>query len=225
MQLPFTAEQFFDLFAAYNQALWPVAVALWIASAVTTVRLLWPGSGPDPRWIAALLAAHWLSGVVYHVVFFTRINPAAWGFAALFLAEALLFIKAATGRRGLAFASRSAWTPLARGFLLYALAYPAINAVDHHSLVRIPTFGLPCPTTIFTAGMLMMLGPRVWQLAIVPVIWSVIGGSAAPVLGVHADYALPVAGLALALYTLRPGAAARATDTAPIRSRETRFAR
>ena len=31
MQLPFTEEQFFDLFAAYNEALWPALIALWIA--------------------------------------------------------------------------------------------------------------------------------------------------------------------------------------------------
>ena len=30
MQLPFTREQFFDLFVAYNEALWPAVVALWI---------------------------------------------------------------------------------------------------------------------------------------------------------------------------------------------------
>jgi hypothetical protein len=35
MQLPFTKEQFFDLFAAYNEALWPALIALWIASALT----------------------------------------------------------------------------------------------------------------------------------------------------------------------------------------------
>ena len=32
MQLPFTKEQFFDLFAAYNEGLWPALMALWIAS-------------------------------------------------------------------------------------------------------------------------------------------------------------------------------------------------
>ena len=32
MQLPFTKEQFFDLLAAYNVALWPALLALWIAS-------------------------------------------------------------------------------------------------------------------------------------------------------------------------------------------------
>jgi hypothetical protein len=35
----------------------------------------------------------------------------------------------------------------------------------------------------------------------VPVMWSVIGGSAAFLLGVYADYALPLAGIALAIFS------------------------
>jgi Family of unknown function (DUF6064) len=42
----------------------------------------------------------------------------------------------------------------------YAIVYPAVNAVQHLSLSRIPTFGGPCPTTIFTAGLLMLATPR-----------------------------------------------------------------
>jgi hypothetical protein len=87
MQLPFTSEQFFDLFAAYNAALWPVLLALWITSAIAAVLLV-SGRRPSDRWISALLAAHWMwSAVAYHAVFFTRINPAAWLFAVLFIAE------------------------------------------------------------------------------------------------------------------------------------------
>jgi hypothetical protein len=47
----------------------------------------------------------------------------------------------------------------------------------------------------------MLAAPRSWRLSIVPVLWSAIGGSAAFVLGVHADYALPLAGLALAVFS------------------------
>jgi len=79
--------------------------------------------------------------------------------------------------------------------------YPAINAAQHLSVSRIPTFGVPCPTMIFTAGMLMLATPRSWRLSIVPVIWSLIGGSAAFLLGVHADYALPLAGIALTIFS------------------------
>src|SRR4029077_11640490 len=39
MRLPFTKDQFFDVFAAYNGALWPAVVALWLASTLTCVWL------------------------------------------------------------------------------------------------------------------------------------------------------------------------------------------
>ena len=204
MQLPFTREQFFELFAAYNEALWPAAVALWIASAVIlAVRL--SARRPHDRWISALLVGHWAwSALAYHVAFFTRINPAAWLFATLFLGQAVLFFRIGVVQRRLSFAPwDDAWAPLAWALIAYSLAYPAINAIDHLSLLRIPTFGVPCPTTIFTAGVLMLAKPRSWRLSTVPVIWSAIGGSATFTLGVRADVALPIAGLALAIFSVR----------------------
>jgi len=204
MQLPFTTEQFFDLFAAYNGALWPAAVALWTASvAICALRL--SSCRPGDRWISALLAAHWAwSALAYHLAFFTRINPAAWLFAALFLGQAVLFVRVGVMQRRVSFAPWSnAWAPLAWSLIAYALLYPAINAIEYLELSRIPTFGVPCPTTIFTAGVLMLATRRSWSLAAVPVIWSAIGGSAAFLLRVHADLALPVAGVALAIFSAR----------------------
>ena len=204
MQLPFTREQFFDLFAAYNEALWPAAVVLWGASAVI-VALRLSSQRPHDRWISTLLVVHWAwSALAYHLAFFTRINPAAWLFAALFLGQAVLFFRVGVVQRRLSFAPwGNAWAPWAWGLIGYSLAYPAINAIEHLSLLRIPTFGLPCPTTIFTAGMLMLATPRSWRLSTVPVVWSAIGGSATFLLGVHADVALPIAGMALAMFSLR----------------------
>lgn len=202
MQLPFTREQFFDLFAAYNEALWPAVVALWTASTVI-VALRLSARRPHDRWVSALLVGHWAwSAVAYHVAFFTRINPAAWLFAALFLSQAVLLFRVGVVERRLSFAPwGNVWAPLAWSLIAYSLAYPAINAIDHRSLWRIPTFGLPCPTTIFTSGVLMLATPRSWSFSTVPVIWSAIGGSAAFLLGVRADVALPIAGLALAIFS------------------------
>jgi hypothetical protein len=203
MHLPFTKEQFFDLFAAYNGLLWPALVLLWMASAAIALRLSVPR--PQDRWISALLAGHWLwSALAYHVAFFTHINRAAWLFAALFLGQALLLVRAGIVQRQLSFAPHAnRWAPLAWGLIAYSLMYPVINAIDHLSLLRIPAFGVPCPTTIFTAGVLMLATPRSWSLAIVPVIWSVVGGSATVLLGVYADLALPLAGLTLAIFSLQ----------------------
>lgn len=210
MQLPFTKDQFFDLFAAYNGALWPALIALWIASVVVSL-LLCSSRRPADRWVSALLAAHWAwSGLAYHAAFFTRINPAAWIFAMLFLVQAALFVWVGIGQRRLSFVpTRNGWTLMAWLLVAYSLVYPAINAVQHLTVSRIPTFGVPCPTTIFTAGFLMFAVPRSWPLAIIPVIWSLVAGSAAVLLDVRADYALPIAGIALAIFSIPRSSEAR----------------
>ena len=201
MRLPFTREEFFALFGAYNEALWPAVLALWIASVVICARLLLSGRASD-RSLSALLCVHWAwAGLVYHAAFFSGINPAAWGFAAMFVLQAALLFRSGLVHHQLAFrAWRDAWAPVAWALIGYSLAYPAINAVQHGTWSAIPTFGVPCPTTIFTAGVLMLASPRAWHLYVVPVIWSFIGGSAAFLLGVRADYALPIAGTALAVF-------------------------
>jgi hypothetical protein len=220
MQLPFTEEQFFDLLAAYNVALWPALLALWVASVLVSVRLLSSRRPPD-RWISALLAAHWAwSALAYHVGFFTRINQGAWVFGALFLLQAAVFVWAGVVHGRLSFAPwRNAWAPVAWGLVAYSLVYPAINAAQHLSVSRIPTFGVPCPTMIFTAGLLMLATPRSWRLSMVPVIWSLIGGSAAFLLGVHADYALPLAGIALAIFSTQRSSDCWESRNAPSRPR------
>jgi hypothetical protein len=204
MQLPFTVEQFFDVFADYNAALWPAAAALWVASFLICARLLW-SRRPLDRWISGLLTVHWAwAAVAYHVAFFARINPAAWLFAALFLVQAGLFFWFGVIRHQPSFTARgTAWSVVGWMLVAYALAYPAINAAQHGSVLRIPTFGLPCPTTILTSGLLLLARPRSRAVAVVPVIWSAIGGSAAVLLGVSADYALPVAGVALVVFELQ----------------------
>lgn len=218
MGLPFSREEFFDLLAAYNSTLWPAVIALWAASVLTAVLLL-SSRRSHNRWISGLLAVHWAwSAVAYHIVFFTRINPAAWLFAAIFLFQAALFFWSGVARRHLSFMpSRTAWTPIGWFLVAYALLYPAINAVEHGSVLKIPTFGLPCPTTIFTAGLLLLAAPHSKTLAIVPIVWSVIGGSAAFLFGVSADYALPVAGVALAAFELRKAQTRSANVVTPLR--------
>jgi hypothetical protein len=226
MRLPFSTEAFFDLFTAYNGRLWPAVVALWVASVLAGAWVM-SSRRSHNRWISGLLAVHWAwSAVAYHLLFFTRINPAAWLFAAIFLLEAAVFLWAGVIRGRLSFvSSRTAWTPIGWVLVAYALLYPGINAVQHGSLMRIPTFGLPCPTMIFTAGLLLLSSPRSRTLAIVPIIWSAIGGSAAVLLGVSTDYALPVAGAALTVFALQKSETSLASADPPLLPRWSPWAR
>ena len=161
-----------------------------------------------PAALGALTTVHWAwSGVAYHAVFFTRINPAAWFFAALFVGEALAFLWLGVLKRRLVF--DVAWTPrhvLAAVFLLYSLVYPLLVWLSGHQFPSAPLFAVPCPTTLFTAGVLLSAAAPVprW-LFVVPIAWSVVGASAAVLLGMMPDLMLFVAGVCLAVYGMMPG--------------------
>ena len=61
----------------------------------------------------------------------------------------------------------------------------------------IVTFGLPCPTTIFTIGMVAFVSqPFPRYVLAVPVAWALFGGQAAFLLGMVEDIGLIFAGLA-----------------------------
>jgi hypothetical protein len=189
--LPFTQTEFFDVFGAYNAALWPAALALWLIS-LGLVLFAVRASTPPHRALSALLAVHWAwSAVAYHAAFFTRINPAAWLFAGLFLTQAAVFAWVGVVRGRLRFSTgRSLRHVLAGALVTYALAYPLINLAQGLVFPRVPTFGVPCPTTILTLGLLLAATPPSWSIAIIPVAWAVVGGSAALLLGVRADLTL-----------------------------------
>ena len=192
--LPFTRDAFFDVFAAYNTAIWPAAVAAYPLGLVA-VLLARRSTEDASRVIAAILALMWgWVGIIYQGHYFSQINPIAWIFAAAFLAQAALFgFHAAVGN--LRFSPPSHVHAVAGGLLIaYAmLAYPLIGLLAGESYPRLPLFGVtPCPLLIFTFGMMIWADHVRWWLWIVPLIWTLIGGSAAMLLSVPQDWALPL---------------------------------
>ena len=214
--LPFGREEFLDVISAYNTAVAPLQLAL-LALAAAALALPLVHAPRAGRWVAALLSFLWLwMGVVFHIGFFTGINPAAFLLGALFVLQGVLFAAVAAsgglpppawhGVRGLA----------AGALIVYALvAYPAVANAVGHEYPRLPTFGLPCPTTIFTLALLTLGERRPPRfLFVVPALWSLVGISAALQLGMWEDLGLAVAGVVgLAVARSMPGAPA-----APIRT-------
>ena len=91
MELPFTAEQFFGVFRAYNTTLWPVQLFLLSLAGLGIVLVMW-----SRRWsgvgVSAILAFLWgWMGLACHLAFFTSISTPAFAFAAVFLVGALVF--------------------------------------------------------------------------------------------------------------------------------------
>lgn len=197
--LPFTTEQFLKVFESYNQAVYPAQWLLLILAVAAIFLTVKPGSYSS-RMVAAVLALFWLwTGVAYHFAFFTRINKAAWFFGLLCVAQAFIFLFLGVIRRELEFRAKLNIIGVAGGMLiLFALfIYPALGYLFGHVYPRLPTFGTPCPTTIFTFGMLLWVGQKVplYVLAI-PFAWSLVGFTAALSLGMREDAGLFIAGIA-----------------------------
>lgn len=194
----FTVEQFHGVFRDYNTAVWPaqwllVAMALAAVAAVLKPR---PWSGVA---VSAILGGLWAwIAVAYHLAFFARISPAAYGFAVLSAVGAAVFIWQGVVRRRLAFR----WVPGLKamaGVVLIAFAlvvYPVWSAYAGYPYPATPTFGLPCPTAIFTIGLLCFSAtPTPRSPLVVPVLWCLIGAQAAFLLDVQPDLGLIAAGV------------------------------
>lgn len=197
--IAFSRDAFLGVFETYNEAIWPAQVAAYALCLLAVLLALrpWPGSG---RAIAALLAAAWIwNGVAYHMLQFAKINWAAWIFGFFFVVEGMMLLAAGVLRGRLAFRftrSAAGWTGLA--LIAFALvAYPLIGMIAGQPWPRLALVGVaPCPTTIFTLGLLLLAEGRVpIHLLVLPLLWSLVGGSAAWLLAMPQDLALPAAAL------------------------------
>jgi hypothetical protein len=207
MILPFTHDQFLEVFAAYNHLLWPAAILLWMATVSVLLRLYRHGLR-ESRLMAAMLSFHWMwAGAAYHLAFFSDINPAATAFGVVFLLQAALLMRRGVLRYGLNFGTSSpGWSRLGLGLVTYALVYPIIGVIVGLEYPRLPTFGVPCPTAILTTGTLLLVPRREARpLAVIPILWAGVGGSAAFLLDIKADIALLAGGVVLLVYVVSPG--------------------
>jgi hypothetical protein len=195
--MPFTIDEFLGVFADYNQTIWPFQFAFYAAALVILYLIVKRKS--DDKIISGLLAFFWIwTGTVYHIIFFAEINPAAYAFGAIYIIEGLLLIKVGIIERKLSFANRLNYKGIIGWiFIAYALiVYPILNNMLGHAYPKMPTFGLPCPTTIFTFGVLLMtIGKIPAYLIVIPLIWSMVGISAAMNLNVYEDIGLIIAGI------------------------------
>jgi hypothetical protein len=198
MNMPFSVQQFLNVFAEYNAAIWPAQIPLYLLGIAVVIiaafRLAWSG-----RLALGSLALYWIwMGALYHLAFFRRINPVAAVFGALFIVQGILFVVPAA-RGSVSFGPPQGWRGiLGTVFIAYALVvYPLIGALTGHAYPRAPLFGVaPCPTAIFTFGILLWARNRVGiYLLIIPFLWSLVGFTAALKLSIREDFGLLVAGL------------------------------
>lgn len=199
MDLPFTAQQFFDVFRRYNETVWPAQIGLIAIGFFAAFATYRANAQRSWRWAQSaivLLAALWLwTGIVYFTMFFAAITPAGKVFGSLFIVQAGLLLIST-------FAQRATFEPESRTNEIAALAviayalllYPMLGLALGQRYPAIPTFGAPCPLTIFTFGVFCLFPAFIPRYVMaVPLVWTVISSYAAFGFGVYEDLGLIVA--------------------------------
>jgi uncharacterized protein DUF6064 len=203
--LPFTRDQFMGMFGAYNEAIWPLQVVAYVLGFTAVAVVIWRWRQSD-RVVTGVLAAMWLwIGSVFMWTFMRTIDsgPGPLAFTVAFLVEGILFLLLGVLRSDLRFELQinklSVFGVVGGLLIVYAmLIYPLLGLLNGHVYPRQPVFGVaPCPTVIFTFGLLLLTTVRVpKRLLVVPFLWSVTSGISAPLnYGVYEDLGLVVAGL------------------------------
>ncbi|PWD99637.1 DUF6064 family protein [Marinilabilia rubra] len=205
MKIPFSTEAFFGVFETYNSSVFPLQFLI-MAFGIITVILLHSGSRYKNTAISYFLAFVWLwTGILYHLLHFTAINMAAYSFGILFILQGLFFILELSRKR-LNFFFPGGFAGYTGYFFVWfgLLIYPLISYFAKGSWAGTIALGLPCPTTIFTFGLLMLTSramPR--YLLIIPSIWTIIGTGAAVNFGVYQDYMMLLSAVVANIYLLK----------------------
>lgn len=200
MQLPFDREQFMAMFATYNEAIFPAQVLAYALAVLTLWFCFRPARASD-KVIGGLLALFWLwNGIVFQWMHFSQINPTARMFGVVLAVQGLLFAWSGVARSELRFGlpASTALRWIGGLLIVYAMVlYPLIGLWSGHRYPAMPIFGVaPCPTTIFTFGLLLWTTARVPKvLLIIPLLWALLGVAAAFSLGIPEDFALPLSGV------------------------------
>jgi hypothetical protein len=198
LRIPFSLGDFLNVFNAYNQSIFPLQIVFYLI-AFLCIYLLFAENKNTNKIISVVLSFFWLwMGIVYHLIFFSAINKAAYIFGSLFITQGILFFIWGVIKGELSFEYRKNINNNAGIILLlYALIiYPVLGYNLGHSYPYSPTFGLPCPTTIFTFGLLLFTNKKIPEyILIIPLLWSVVGFTAALTLSIYEDIGLLIAGL------------------------------
>jgi hypothetical protein len=205
MNIPFTIDQFFEIIREYNTSIFPMQIILNLLALVSIILAIIKSNYTN-KFISITLGFFWLwMGIVYHFIFFTKINPAAFVFAIFFVLQGIIFIYYGAVKNRISFGFRKDWIGMVGLlFIIYALLiYPILGILLGHTYPDNPTFGLPCPTTIFTFGILLWTMKKVpIYFVIIPFLWSIIGLSAAINIRVYEDFGLIVAGITATILLL-----------------------
>ena len=191
MELPFTTQQFLNVFYVYNEAIWP---AQWVAYSLSIVAvllaILTPRRRHSDKIISAILAGFWIwTGAIFHLQYFTTIGPGGYLFGVLFIAQGVLFIRFGIIKPMLHYRFRGDAVGITGACVVFytLAASPAIMWLTETQFPPESAIGAnPCAVTMITFSLLLLTDSRVPKaVLVIPALWALVSIKALQILGIN----------------------------------------
>jgi hypothetical protein len=176
-----TTQDVYVLFSRYNRAIWPMIIIAYIL-AILMITLTIKKKDISDKLISIILAfiTLWI-GIVLYLIFTLPLDP-FWSviFGIVWIIQAILFLYFGVYKSSLSFKfEKNSYSIIGALMILYALLmYPLIQIIIGHDYPVLPFFGVvPCPSTVFIFGILLMTDKKVPKtIVIIPLCFSIITG-------------------------------------------------
>ncbi len=193
----FIEEEFLSMLANYNEVIWPIQIVAYII-ALAAVSFCFIETRYSDKVIPVVLVLFWLwNGIVFAGIFWSEIYPYAYIFAVLLTFQGLLFIFGMVRSKFSFRFKLNGHAVIGLIFIVYSLlVYQLIGLGIGHDYPRFFAPGLtPCPTIIFTFGILLLADKRFPNYFLVIPVLSALAGILAAINGIIEDYGLITAGV------------------------------
>lgn len=202
MNLSFTFDEFLEMLERFNTDWWPVHLIMYVL-AVAAIYFAVRKTSYSGKVVTGILVFFWIwVGTVFNLLYFSRLYPMAYLFVMLFILEGIILAVAGFFWHRLTFRVRADLFGLIGGILIiYALiGYPLIANLTGRGYPHLLLTGMmPCPTAIFTLGLLLWTEKPIPKIVpVIPVIYA-LSGFVPVKLGVVEDIGLIVAGIVTGL--------------------------
>jgi hypothetical protein len=195
MKSPLDAQQVLEDFKAYNHTDWPLQL-IFLLLAAGTIFVVICRPTISGKLVPIIIAFLWMMmGHAFYSPFHSTINDNENIFGLVFILESILFLRYALIASQNFALKKDKYGITATVLILYALAfYPIIAHSTGHVKDFYVSFGLPCQSSIFIYGLLLLSKQRLpFYMLVIPFIWSITGFSAAMKTHLYEDSGLIVA--------------------------------
>jgi hypothetical protein len=194
--LSFSLEDFLIVLENYNTSIWPLQILAYLFG-ISILFYATKRSISSTKIILAILSLFWLwNGIVFCPIFWAPAYKSAYLFGAFCTVQGLLFVRGIYKSDVSILIRADLYSIVGILFVVYSMiGYQLIGYPLGHVYPKFFPFGLvPCPTTIFTFGLLLMTVDKCPKYYLIVPFILAMGGFLAAFTGILEDVGLILAG-------------------------------